>query len=80
MVTTHWKTHFPKEAKALERAGLLESAAEDAARRAGNVISQSLAKGMQYFQTHELATEEWGMPPTIDPRTKSRTSRPERDK
>lgn len=63
VVKNHWKANFPKQAKELEEAGMLDQAAEEAADRAGRVHEQGTQQGMSWTQAEELATEEWGTPP-----------------
>ncbi|MGA8595749.1 MAG: hypothetical protein WB676_13615 [Bryobacteraceae bacterium] len=62
----HWRQNFQNEAKALDREGLLEHYAELATERAADVLHQQIAKGLPYHQADELATQEWGTPPTLN--------------
>jgi len=64
-IINHWQDNFPKQAKALEKHGMLLSAAESAAERAGIANEQALSKGLNWSQAQELSVELWGTPPNL---------------
>lgn len=63
MIAQHWENNFPQEADSLKQAGQFETAAEAAADRGSNVMSEALAKGKSWTEAKELEVQEWGTPP-----------------
>jgi hypothetical protein len=64
LIVSHWKANFPKEARALEKAGELVPTAERAAKSASIVHEQALERGLSWSQAEELSVELWGTPPS----------------
>ena len=65
MVIRQWEMGFPEETARLRKAGTLVEYAEQAADNWARVVSDCLAKGMNYYQAQEVALPEWGQPPTL---------------
>jgi hypothetical protein len=63
VIATHWQEHYPLEAAKLQAAGQLESTADLAGGRAGDVLSECLKSRMLLDRAIVVATEVWAAAP-----------------
>ena len=70
-IVDQWRENFPAETSALERAGLLYTAADDCAIKACALIAQALRNGERFAKSEKNAEVFWWYPPNIDPTAKA---------